>query len=219
MSVRQSADATLRSARTQIASRAKRGVTLRAVALGMALIPVNCYWVIVVEVRWYTLDGSCLPLFVTPVFMLAALAAGNIIAGKLRPGRALTQGELLTIYMMLVISDAMAGHDTLQNMFGSITHYAWYSHQHPELGWPHTFGALLPRHLQVLDLRALKGFYEGGSTIYRWSNLRPWLGPLGWWSAFILVIVMMMLCLTVIWRRAWAEQERLAFPKIGRAHV
>ena len=191
-----------------------RAVTLRAVLLGVLLIPVNVYWVVVVEVRWYTLDGSCLPLFVTPVFMLAVVVACNIVVGKLAPGRALTRGELLTIYIMVVMSETMAGHDTLQNMFGSITHYAWYTYQHPDLQWPQTFGALLPRHLQVLDLGALEGFYEGHSTIYRWSTLRPWLAPLAWWSAFVLVLVMMMLSLNVIFRRAWTEQEKLSFPII-----
>lgn len=195
-------------------SRASRGVTLRAVLLGLLLVPVNCYWVIVVEVRWYTLDGSCLPLFVTPVFILTIVTALNILFGKLAPGRALSQGELLTVYIMVVMSETMAGHDTLQNMFGSITHYAWYTHQHPDLKWPETFGSLLPRHLQVSDLHALQGFYEGDSTIYRWANLRPWLVPLGWWSAFVLVMVVMMLCLNVLFRRAWTEHEKLSFPII-----
>lgn len=196
------------------ASRASPGVTLRAVLLGLVLIPLNCYWVIVVEVRWYTLDGSCLPLFVTPVFMLALVTVGNILVGKLAPRRALRQGELLTVYIMLVMSVTMAGHDTLQNMFGHITHYAWYTYQHPDLKWPQTFGALLPRHLQVMDVEALRGFYEGHSTMYRWANLRPWLAPLAWWSAFVLVMVMMMLCLSVLFRRAWTEHEKLSFPII-----
>jgi hypothetical protein len=184
------------------------------VALGLLLIPVNVYWVIVVEVRWYTLDGSCLPLFVTPLFMLTVLTVGNIFWGKLAPRWALRQGELLTIYIMVVMSETMAGHDTLQNMFGHISHYAWNVYQHPDLRWAETFGSLLPRHLQVMDLHALKGFYEGNSTMYRWSNLQPWLGPLAWWSAFVLVMVMMMLCLNVIFRRAWTEHEKLSFPII-----
>jgi hypothetical protein len=184
------------------------------VLLGLLLVPINCYWVIIVEVRWYTLDGSCLPLFVTPIFMLAVVTAANILVGKLAPRRALRQGELLTVYIMVVMSETMAGHDTLQNMFGSITHYAWYTYQHPDLRWPETFGTLLPRHLQVLDINALKGFYEGHSTIYRWSNLRPWLAPLAWWSSFMVVIVAMMLCLNVIFRRAWTEHEKLSFPII-----
>jgi len=196
------------------ALRASRGVTLRAVLLGLLLIPVNVYWVIVIEVRWYTLDGSCLPLFVTPVFMLTVVTALNILFGKLAPRRALAQGELLTVYVMIVMSETMAGHDTLQNMFGHITHYAWNVYQHPDLKWAETFGSLLPRHLQVLDIKALTGFYEGHSTIYRWSNLRPWIAPLAWWSAFMVVMVFMMLCLNVIFRRAWTEYEKLSFPII-----
>ena len=61
---------------------AQRGVTLRAIFMGLVLMPINVYWVTVVEVRWYSLDGSCLPLFITPVFMLFTLALVNLILVK-----------------------------------------------------------------------------------------------------------------------------------------
>jgi hypothetical protein len=190
----------------------KRVVSLRAVALGGLLIPLNCYWIIILEVRWYTLDGTCLPLFVTPVFFLLCLVLINLAFRRIAPRHCLSQGELLTIYSMLLMSGAMAGHDSLQNMFGAITHPAWYVHTNPAAPWPRTFFNFLPRHLLVWDTKALRGFYEGGSSMYTLEVLRAWATPLLWWGAFVLVLAGMMLCLNILLRRPWTEQEKLAFP-------
>jgi len=192
----------------------KPGVTLRAVLLGLILIPVNCLWVTVIEVRWYNLDGSCLPLFITPVFLLFLATVANIALARLSPRHALTQGELLTAYIMTVVSSTVAGHDTLQNMFGAITHPAWYDHLRPERNWATVLFPYLPKWLFVWDMPALHGFYEGGANPWAWRNIQPWIVPLAWWGLFFLVIVGMLLCLNVFIRRAWAENEKLAYPII-----
>lgn len=192
----------------------KPGVTWRAVLLGLILIPLNCLWITMIEVRWYNLDGSCLPLFVTPVFLLFLTVVGNIALSRLRPAWALSQGELLTAYIMAVVSSTAAGHDTLQNMFGAITHPAWYDHLRPERHWSSVIFPYLPKWLFVWDMPALKGYYQGNADPWAWRNLQPWLAPLAWWGAFFLVIVGMLLCINVFIRRAWAEQEKLAYPII-----
>jgi len=38
-------------------------VTWRSLLLGVLLIPINVYWLTMVEVKYYLLDGFCLPLF------------------------------------------------------------------------------------------------------------------------------------------------------------
>ncbi len=48
-------------------------LTARAMVMGVAFSIFNAYWVAVMEVRWYVLDGTCLPLFVTPVFVMLLL--------------------------------------------------------------------------------------------------------------------------------------------------
>src|SRR3990172_8846885 len=91
------------------------GVTWRSILVGMVCIAVNVFWVTVVEVRWYSLDSSCLPLYITPVFILLVVTLANLLWRWQWRESALTQGELLTIYIMVVISMTLAGHDTLQN--------------------------------------------------------------------------------------------------------
>lgn len=188
------------------------GVTPRAVLLGALLIPLNAYWVTVVEVRWYTLDGTCLPLMITPLFLLFLLVLANMAWRRYWHGRGLQQGELLAVYVMVVISGVFAAHDTLQNLFGAIGHAAWMAT--PENRWEECFFAYLPRWLFLLDKRALRGFYTGYASPWENGNWRPWVGPLGWWALFLMVLVAMMLAINLLLRRLWTEHERLVFPLV-----
>lgn len=186
-----------------------RGVTWRAVLLGLVLIPVNVYWVTVVEVRWYTLDGCELPLFVTPVFMLFCLVLLNLALGRWRPEWKFSQGELLSTYVMVVISCTIAGHDMWQNFFGAVSHPFWFAT--PENAWREVFFQHIPLWLAVRNKDILTGFYQGNQplTVEVW---KAWAVPLMVWGAMMMVTVVMMVCLNVIIRRQWTENERLTFP-------
>ena len=186
----------------------------RALLLGLILVPLNVFWTIVIEIRWYTLDGTSLPLFITPVFLLFVLVLLNFAARRIAPRvKPLRQEELLLVYIMLVVSCTFAGHDTLQNMFGSIPYAFW--HATPENKWQALFFRFLPRWLVVSDLDALRAFNRGHVSIYSpegQAYLRAWIVPLAAWGLFFLTLVGMYLCMTILVRRAWIENEKLTFP-------
>lgn len=195
-------------------ARPMRGITLRAVLLGLLLMVPNAYWVTVVEVRWYTLDGTSLPLFITPIFFLFVLCVLNFGLRRLRPRSALDQGELLAVYVMLVIGTALAGHDLIQNLFGSIAHADRFAT--PESRYKDVFFKyLLPSNfLLVRDPNAVNAFYQGGVNWYDPRYFMPFVGPLLWWGIFLGVLLMMCLCINILIKRAWTENEKLAFPII-----
>jgi len=175
-------------------------------------MPVNALWITVVEVRWYTLDGTCLPLFITPIFFLFCLCLLNVPLGRIRDRWRFDQGELLTVYLMLVIGCVLAGHDLVQNLFGVIAHADRYNT--PERGYERTFFEYLKpsAFLLVRDEQAIKGFYQGGVQWWRPENYMPFVGPLLWWGLFLSVLIGMCLCISVIIRKAWTDNEKLAFP-------
>lgn len=194
-----------------------RGITFRAVLIGALLMVVNAYWITVVEVRWYTLDGTCLPLFITPIFFLAGLCALNPLLRRIRPQAVFDQGELLTIYVMLVTGCVLAGHDLMQNLFGSIAHADRYNT--PERGYATAFfeylkptSFLLVRPNTPEAANAIKAFYQGGVHWYEPKYLMPFLGPLAWWTLFLGALIISCLCMSILIRRAWTENEKLAFP-------
>lgn len=189
-----------------------RTVSLRAIVLGLVLMPVNVYWVTVIEVRWYNLDGSCLPLFITPVFLLFTVCLANLIARRLRPAKALTQGELLVVYIILVISSSMSAHDTIQNLFGVIGHAHHFATA--ENGWEDLFWQYIPDWMMVSDKRALDAFYDGGVVWAKPRYFYPFIMPLLTWGGFMLALIGVMLCINVLVRKPWTEDEKLAYPLV-----
>ncbi len=187
-----------------------RAITWRAVLLGLFAVVINTYWVTVVEVRWYSLDGSCLPIFITPVFILLVLILLNGVVQWLAPHHALTTTELIVVYVMVFISETLSGHDMLQNLFGQMNHAHWFDS--PSNRWRELFLDYIPRWLAVTDRAALTGFYQGNSSPFSWLVLREWLVPLSVWGAFVVVLGIWMLCFVALVRRQWMEHEKLVYP-------
>ena len=192
--------------------RERSGVSWRAILLALVLIPVNCYWITVVEVRWYTLDGTCLPLFITPIFTLFVLAVANLLVRRLSSRLALRQNELLVVYIMVVIASVMASHDLLQNLFGAIGHP--HRMATPENKWQTLWFKYLPLDLFVTNKKVLEGFYLGSVNPFTPSILKYWLLPLSLWGGFVLVLIGTMLCMNVLIRKQWTENEKLVFPLV-----
>ena len=188
-----------------------RAVTARAVALGLALIPLNAYWVILSEFRWY-LILTLNPVFVTPVFFLLILVAVNAVLKKLRPAWAFSIGEMLIVYIMLAISCTVATHDFGINLMTTLGWGAWFGT--PENKYAELILPYVPKWAIVSDTVSLKGFMDGGTSIYRANMIGPWLVPLAVWIGFMLVLFGVMLCLNVMIRRAWIEETKLSFPAV-----
>ncbi len=186
------------------------GVTARALLLGAALIPANCWWIVYNEVRWNLLQGTSLQLFVTPIMFLFALTGINALLRRRAPRIAFQAGELLTVYVMLVISCAVAGRDMIANLIPVLGYGRWFAT--PENQWADRIFPLLPQWLLVWDRSALEGYWTGASSIYRLQNLLPWLLPTAAWSLFLTVLLGTMLCLGSLVRRPWVYHERLSFP-------
>ena len=184
----------------------------RALLLGIVLAAVNAAWVTMVEVRYYILDGSSLPLFITPIFLLLLLRAFSGAVRRFAPRLALSQDEMLIAYLMAVISNTFAGHDMLQNFFGCVTHPYYFA---PQNQYQDTFLSHLPRGLFVSDKDALDAWYRGNVPPARaLGYLVHWSVPLTLWGIFFLLLVLVFGSITVLFRKAWTENEKLAFPII-----
>ncbi|HIE26391.1 TPA: hypothetical protein EYP66_03810 [Candidatus Poribacteria bacterium] len=196
-------------------------VTLRSLLIGVLLIPITVYWVTIVEVKYYSLDGSCLPLFVEPVFILFVVTFFNFLLKRFAPRSALNQAELLIVYIMQAVSMTFSGHDTFQNLFGQIAHAFWFAT--PENEWEQLFFRYIPSWLTVTDKSVLEGYYRGEASIYIEKNFWPWVKPLLMWGGFFLGLIFMMLCVNILIRKRWTEQEKLAYPIIqlplGMSHA
>ena len=85
-------------------------VTLRAVLLGLFFIPLNQYWLLM-DFLWGREGPTTLTLFYNAVLSLLLLFILNLLLKKRCPKSAFSQGELLTIYLMICMASAVGGHD------------------------------------------------------------------------------------------------------------
>jgi len=187
-------------------------ITLRAVALGLVLIPVNAWWLTHIEYVRYSDNATTSALFFNCVAVLLLLLGLNRLLARALPRWAFSRAELLTVYIMLVIASALGGHDQLQILFTTIT---WvFRNATPENRWADELQPYIPQHLVVSEPRAIERLYLGGSTFYTPDHAQPWLTPLGWWALFALAMVWTMLCLVSMLRKQW-DYERLNYPIAG----
>ena len=185
-------------------------VSARAIATGAALIPLNAFWLVRQERVMFGPYPSTLSLFANVVFALFVMVGLNGLWRGVAPRRAFSQGELLTVYVMLGVSTGIAGLDGAGILSQMIPHGAWYGQANHWTSWLDAF----PSWLVVRDHDALRGHFLGNSTFYRVSVLRVWTVPILAWTGFITLLLWTANCLNVLVRRQWADQERLTFPII-----
>ncbi len=188
-------------------------VSWRALAIGAALIPLNNYWIMQVEAVWNTGHSTCLSLMWHVVLNLLFLILLNLfLLKRFLPRYSLTQAEMIGIYAMLTLAGGISGRDMLQILIPVMGWPFWFATQENE--WAQLFHRYIPRWLTVSDKRVLQDFYEGKSSLYKWENFQAWLEPVMWWSAFIVVLGLVMICANVLVRRQWTRNERLSYPII-----
>jgi hypothetical protein len=188
------------------------GVTWRAVIIGLILIPPVTFWIMEVECVWHSGHPTSISLMWGVVFTLFVVILVNLLIKKFLPNASLTQGELITIYVMLNMAAGLAGHDTLQLTIPAIPHAFWFDT--PENEWVELIQPHVPRWLVVSKDNIIRGFYEGESSFYSREIVNAWLRPTLWWTSFIVALSMIMICLNVIVRKQWTEHEKLAYPII-----
>ena len=186
-------------------------VTFRSIAIGLLLLPINVYWMSVAELQ-YDSQATALPLFIYPVFLLFLLTLVNLGIRRLWSKAALQQGEMLTIYVMLVVSTSLAAYGMMQDLFAVILHP--YQFATPENDWESLFFRYIPSWFTLNDQQAISHYYEGESTLYLQVHLKAWVKPALAWSGFTLILVFIMHCINTLVRKQWVQQERLAFPII-----
>jgi hypothetical protein len=155
---------------------------------------------------------SSISLFANVVFILLLFVGLNALLRRWRPQLAFRRGELLLIYVMLSISTGICGMDLVQVLMQIIAFPFYFAT--PGNHWADTLFPILPWWLTVRDPAAITPFFRGQSTLYTREHLLAWLIPTLSWVAFGTVLVGVMMCLNVLFRRQWVDRERLTFPII-----
>lgn len=188
------------------------GFTFRSIVIGLLLIPINAYWIVQSEAVWWGTYLTIVSLFFNVTFTLLVIILINAIYKYFTKGQALTQSELITIFVILCLGSSLPGNNFLEALVLTVGHAFWFAT--PENEWTELFFQYIPDWIAVKDKDALRGFYEGESSIYRIENISAWLRPLVFWGSFVFIWLLTQLCIVILIRGQWTENEKLSYPII-----
>ena len=145
------------------------------------------------------------------VFFLWVVAV-QVLLGIIHRRLVLDKGELLTIYLMMVVATAFSGAERngfCLMLLGSTAGVFYLAT--PENNWAERVHPYVAKWMVPHDELGIRWFYEGlpeGESI-PWGM---WLPPLLWWLVFMVALWMVSICAMVIIRRQWVEHEHLIYP-------
>ena len=141
-------------------------------------------------------------------FIVVALF--NPLLHWISPRLALQRGELAVVFFVILLANTLSSRGLPAQLLPVITGAYYYAT--PENGWAEVVQPYMPDWPVPQGRDAIWGFYEGSATgAVPWE---VWLLPLLYWAIFGLALFLAMVCLMVIVRRQWVENERLAYPMV-----
>jgi hypothetical protein len=187
-----------------------KALTIKSVTIGLLLALANVYWVTAGNEIWGTVQLTIASLFFNAVFTLFALSLLNLLIRRLSPRLSLSQVEILVIYAMTVMISTISGHTMMSFLMGGLTHSFWFASAENE--WADLFLHHVPWWFAVSDRGVLEGYFEGESSIYLLQNIKAWLVPVFVWSAIVIVLWFVLICINVLIKKQWTQREKLAYP-------
>ena len=178
--------------------------------IGLVLVAFNSYWCLMGTEVWHSTQLTIASLFFNAVFTLLVFVLINLILTRWAPRLAMSQADLQTIYVMVVMLTTISGHTMMGYLIPVLAHVFHFASAENE--WIALFGHHIPPWIAIKDSRILGGFYEGDSTLYTSATLSAWIPPVLAWASFVIALWLTLLALTVFLRKQWTENERLNYP-------
>ena len=186
------------------------GVSARSLVIGALLaffLNLACpYSVLVLHNAGLTSDYITAGAMM--IFILLVGLLNPLVKWVHRP-LGLHQGELVVIYLMMIVASAIPTWGLVTNLFHILTRPFYYATS--ENNWRELVQPLIPEWLAPHEPAVARYFYEGlpaGQSI-PWE---AWMVPMMVWGSGMLAVYLVMIATVVILRRPWVEQERLVFP-------
>lgn len=179
---------------------------LVALAAGLLLVPLVCWWVVRAEIVFRSADLAANSLPVAAVFVLILLLGARKILGFVHCH--LLPQDILLIYVMLASTVGVASLGFAQSLVIQLPAPFWRAT--PENRWQE-FADLLPTWAAPRDTHVLRGFYLSGN-FWRPEILGAWAMPLCLWTLMLLALTLAMLSIAWLLRPRFIAHERMVFP-------
>lgn len=197
----------------QMSNETAHKITMRSIGIGILVSMLASAWVTYARTGSSTsaVNITHLPVSHFALFLIVFFTNAFYKTRLKRPG--LQPSELAVIFAMGLVGALIPARGLTGIWLGLMS--APYYLATPENGWIE----LVQPHLPTFLFPTNEGFqtrflYEGlptGAAI-PWN---VWIAPLFWWSALILAGFTTCICVVVILRKQWVENERLDYPLVA----
>ncbi|MDP6111601.1 MAG: hypothetical protein QGG53_06990 [Planctomycetota bacterium] len=185
-------------------------MTFRSVFVGIILSLVLG---LVLPVTEFLIQGTRLGLSsATPAaffLLFVLLSTAQPLLKYIKPSWALRPPELLVVFSMAMVATVVPTRGFGGPYFGMSVGASYYSDDGNQ--WDKTIRPHLPDPIVVTDKEVVRQMYEGldeGASL----NWKVWLPSLAWWCFFMVVMMVTVLSVMLLFRRAWIQDERISFP-------
>ena len=189
----------------------------KAVAVGIVAILIVVGIVSYAELVTGEIMIGFLQLPPVVLAMLFVLVILNRWAARTFPGRELNPQEMVVVYVMMLLSAMVASRGVMEDllpMLAGPNYLATAENRWQALYFPHIPSWLVPWDPHGAAQQWItQRFYEG----LRWGEAfpwRPWVGSLLVWTLLIGLVFFAFICLSVILRKQWSDNEKLSFPLV-----
>lgn len=181
---------------------------LRAVLLGALLVVALCALSLHSNLRYGRyITAASLPNGATFVFVIVLALNAPFARRKMR--LALTTPELALVFSMLFVSAALPQASIAETLVTLCVAPAFLPKGSPRVA---AYEGQAPTWLLVRDTEAIRRFYEGWGPAGGPTPWAAWLVPLAGWSAFVLLLLVALYCLSRAFTHRWVREERVTFP-------
>ena len=183
------------------------GLTGRSLLIAVVLTLLAGLWIRQSEiVALATQVSESIPA-IPGLAALVLLLPLNALLKRIPGARPLSRAEILVIFLFVTLSSTMMGVGITQFLF-ALMGAAYYFKTD---GIPYS-KPFLPTWLAPHDPEAMRQLYERNPAgTVPWHL---WLVPGAMWLLFFVALWVTLYCMMALFYRAWAEEERLAFPQV-----
>ena len=192
-------------------------LSARALGVGLVCVVITSLVVCFAELVIGKIQIGFLQLPPAVVGMLVLLLGVQALATRFSSRLRLAPHELFTVYIMMLLTSMVSSRGLLQKLIPVLIVPNYFATT--ENGWKTKFFPHIPKWAVPFNPAGdpkqdvATRFYEGlkpGEHI-PWQL---WIEPLIAWGIFVALIFTAFLCLAVILRRQWVDNEKLTFPLV-----
>jgi hypothetical protein len=192
-------------------------LSARALLVGVVCVAITCVVVCYAELVVGKIQIGFLQLPPVVIGMLVLLLGAQAVFGRFSARLRLKPHEMFTVYVMMLLASMVSSRGLLQKLIPLLVVPNYNATS--ENGWAAKFFPHIPSWAVPWNPHgdpkqfASKAFFE---ALKPGEHLpwQMWIVPLLAWGVFVALMFTTFLCMAVILRRQWVDNEKLAFPLV-----